>query len=474
MIKELQTDVAIIGAGTAGLYAMREVRRAGKEFVLIDQGPLGTTCARVGCMPSKVALHAGAQWASRHALGDIGISGTEQLRIDTGATWAALRAQRDQFAASAAGKARNGAGDKLLVGRARFLEPTLLEVQTESGQIRVKAKSVIIANGSRPVVPGWLEPVRSRVITTDELFELETLPANIGILGLGAIGLEMGLALSRLGIRVIGADLASTVAGIADPVIAERAIACFGKELPLWLGAATSVAMTEGGVMLRSGANEAKVDLLLAALGRRPNIDGLDLAAAGFPLNERGIPLFDPATLQIQGLPVFIAGDANADRPLMHEAVDEGSIAGYNAARTTATRFQRKVSLGIAFSDPDVVSVGARFDALHADVIVVGSAAGEANGRARILGGEQSLLRIYADATNGLLLGAAMVATGGEHLAHLLAWAIQRKETAESLLALPYYHPVLEEMLQAALLDIVRQSGQKSPLPPGLAAECKA
>ena len=183
------------------------------------------------------------------------------MKIDLGVTWSALRARRDGFAASAAGKARSGAGDKLLIGRARFVEPTLLDVQTDDGQIRIKAKAVIIANGSRPVLPGWLEPVRSRVITTDELFELETLPASIGILGLGAIGLEMGLALSRLGVQVIGADLASTVAGIADPVIAERAIAHFANEMPLWLGAATSVAMAEGGVVLRAGVG-----------GRRPSL----------------------------------------------------------------------------------------------------------------------------------------------------------------------------------------------------------
>ena len=469
MKNQIHTDVAIIGAGSAGLYALREVRRAGRDFLMIDRGPLGTTCARVGCMPSKVALHAGAQWATRKAFAGIGVRGVEGLSIDLAATWAKLREQRDFFAGNGAGKARAAAGDHLIEGSARFIEPTLLEIASQRGVQRVRARAVIIATGSRPVMPGWLEGLRDRAVTTDEFFELDTLPRSVGILGLGAIGLEMGLALSRLGVRVVGADLAPKVGGIVDPLIAERARQVFAQEIELWLGTQTRLERTASGIAMRADGREAEVELLLAALGRRPNLDSLGLEAAGIPLDERGTPRFDPATMQIGDLPVFIAGDANADRPLMHEAADEGAIAGYNAARQTATRFRRKLPLGIAFSDPDIATVGMRFDALPAEGVVVGTAGGDKNGRARILGATGSLLRVYADAGDGRLLGASMVASGGEHLAHLLAWAIQRGETAHDLLALPYYHPVVEEMLQTALQDIVTQLPPLNPYPTGLA-----
>lgn len=474
MNEEIHTDIAIIGAGSAGLYALREVRRAGRDFLLIDRGPLGTTCARVGCMPSKVALHAGAQWAARSQFAEAGIRGAEKLEIDLSRTWAHVRSKRDQFAASASGKAREAAGKHLIEGSARFIEPTLIEVEGPAGVRRIRARAVVIATGSRPVMPAWLDPVRERTVSTDELFELETLPHSVGILGLGAIGLEMGLALSRLGVGVVAADLAPTIAGIADPEVGERAIAHFGEEMEMWLGAQTTVTPIGRGVRMRAGDREADVELLLAALGRRPNIDGLGMAEAGFPLDERGMPRFDPTTLQIGDLPVFIAGDANADRPLMHEAADEGAIAGFNAAHGIPVRFARKVALGIAFTDPDIASVGARFDQLDPGQIVVGKATGAANGRARILEAQSSLLRVYADRRDGRLLGAAMMMAGGEHIAHLLAWAIQRGETARSLLELPFYHPVVEEMLQTALQDIVRSLGDDSPLPIGLAQETEA
>ena len=462
------TDVAILGAGTAGLYAMREVKRAGRDFLLIDPGPLGTTCARVGCMPSKVALHAGAEWATRLHWGDIGVTGSEGLQIDRAQAWAHVRHWRDQFAGSAAGKARQGAGERLLMGRARFTAPTVLAVDTPDGMVAVHARAVVIATGSRPVVPAWLHELGDRVVTTDGFFELPDLPQRVGVLGLGAIGLEMGLALARLGVDVIGADMAPVVAGIADPLVAEQAQALFSREMTLWLGRASALTPTSRGVLMRSGDHQAEVDLVLAALGRRPNVEGLGLAEVGVPLDARDVPLFNPSTMQVGDLPIYLAGDVNADRPLMHEAVDEGSIAGFNAARDQATAFARKVSLGIAFTDPDVVSVGERFDRLPADALLIGTARGEGNGRSRIVGGEGGLLRVYAERGSGRLLGASMVASRGEHLAHLLAWAVQRGETAAGLLQLPFYHPVVEELLQSALQDIVRQQGDHAPWPMGL------
>jgi dihydrolipoamide dehydrogenase len=210
------------------------------------------------------------------------------------------------------------------------------------------------------------------------------------------------------------------------------------------------------------------VDLVLAALGRRPNVDGLGLAELGAPLDERGTPVFNRHTMQVGDLPIYMAGDANADRPLFHEACDEGAIAGFNAARGEQTAFMRKVALGVAFSDPDVLSVGQSFDKLPAEAVLIGSARGEGNGRSRLLGGADGLLRVYAERGTGRLLGASMVAIGGEHLAHLLAWSIQRGETARSLLQAPFYHPVLEELLQSALQDIARQQGDHEPWPMGL------
>ena len=463
-MKTLQVDVAIIGAGTAGLYALREVKRAKKSFVLIDKGPLGTTCARVGCMPSKVALHAAELWSMRNEQKQFGISGTEQLQIDRNKAWAKVRAMRDGFADGAASNAIKSADGHLIMGKARFLEPTVLTVEGEEEVWRIDAQAVVIAVGSRPVVPDFLAPFSDYLITTDELFELNELPASLGLLGLGAIGLEMGLAMQRLGVKVVGADMAKSIGAIRDPEVANYALQAFSENFPMWLGEPARLKKVEEGVQLVSGGNKATVDKVLVALGRRSNIDYLNLAEAGFKLDENGLPAFDLNTSQVEGHPVYLAGDVNAHRTLMHEAAAEGAAAGFNACREVAQAFKRKTPLAIAFTQPDIISVGVSFSDLNEDDVLIGVAYSKNDGRSRILSSIPGILRIYADKKTGKLLGAAMLGTRAEHIAQFLALAIEQKMTVHELLAVPYYHPVVEEMIQSAVQDIARTM-QASPYP---------
>lgn len=300
-MKEITVDVAIIGAGTAGLYALREVKRANKSYLMIDRGPLGTTCARVGCMPSKVALHAADLWAARHEQKDYGIQGTDQLSLDRKATWQKVRSMRDGFAGGAANNAKRSAGEQLLMGEASFLEPTLLEVKTDDGIQHVRANVIIIAVGSRPVVPGFLNDFKDKILTTDDLFELEELPERLGVLGLGAIGLEMGMAMHRLGVEVVGADMANSVGGIRDPEVANVALAAFKDTFPMFLGEKATLESATDGVQLVSGNNRRTVDKVLVALGRRPNVDQLNLDAAGIELDDKGMPSYDKHTLKVEG-----------------------------------------------------------------------------------------------------------------------------------------------------------------------------
>ncbi|MBP6753391.1 MAG: dihydrolipoyl dehydrogenase [Alicycliphilus sp.] len=456
MTAPIQTDVAIIGAGTAGIGAFAELGKLGLSRVLINHGPLGTTCARVGCMPSKAVLHAGAQWATLRTL----LNGAEppagaQRPIDL---WRHARATRDMLAGNTAKRTQSAAGDDLLMGRARFVGPSTLDVDGR----RVEAKAVIVATGSGPVVPGLLKALGERVLTTDTLFDLDELPASVGMLGLGAIGLEMGLALSRLGVRVVAGDMKALPAGITDPEVGQAAIARFAPELTMWLGQPMQAKADGKRITVSAGDGRSEtVDMVLAALGRSPNLDGLDLAAAGVPLDDKGRPQLSDDGLRAGDAPVVFAGDVNGVRPLMHEAVDEGLFSARLAAHIVDGRAieqpQRRVPLAIVFSDPDIGAVGMAHDQLDAGSTVIGTAKGSANGRAQVLGAPDDLIRVYADARSGRLLGASLITSHGEHLSHLLAWAIQRGETAQQLLELPYYHPTLEELLQSALKDVARQ-----------------
>jgi dihydrolipoamide dehydrogenase len=156
---------------------------------------------------------------------------------------------------------------------------------------------------------------------------------------------------------------------------------------------------------------------------------------------------------------VFIAGDLTPPRPLLHEAADEGRIAGINAVAEKPLAFRRKTPLYITFSDPNIVLVGQRYSELDLDNTLIGGVSFGMLGRALIMGRNKGQLRMYADKASGRLLGASMVAPHGEHLGHLLNWCMEQNLTVQEMVRFPFYHPVLEEAIQPVLRDLVAQSG---------------
>lgn len=454
-------DVIIVGAGTAGLAALREVRKRTQSFVIINDGPWGTMCARVGCMPSKALIEAANDFHRRHALPELGVGGGEGLRVDSGAVLERVRKVRDGFV-SETQELTNGLGERAISGRARLLGPHQIAV---NGRV-LEGRSIVLATGSRPAVPDAWKSFANRLLTTDSLFEQIRLPARVAVVGLGPLGLEMAQALARLGAQVTGFHADRTIGGATDGAVNDTAIESLRQELDLHLGHKAQVTAEGEGLRVTAGPADVVVDRVLVAMGRTPNIEGLGLESLGVPLDERGLPKVDRATLQVAGLPVFLVGDANAEVPLQHEAADDGHIAGLNATAPSIRRFARRTRLSIVFCDPNLALVGQRFAELDSDRVAVGEARFTDQGRARIMLRSAGVLRIYANREEGELVGAELFAPDGEHLAHWLALAIHRRTTVPELLRAPFYHPAVEEGLRTALLEIGQQlpNGEAFPL----------
>lgn len=444
-------DVIIIGAGTAGLAALREVKKRTDNFAIINDGPWGTVCARVGCMPSKALIEAAKAFHRRTSFEEFGIDGADCLTPDIAAILRRVRRLRDDFVASTL-KATEVLGERAISGRARLLETGRLEVNGRE----LRARNIIIATGSRPFVPSsWLALDR-QILTTDTLFEQEALPAHVAVIGLGAVGVEMAQALARLGIEVTGYNKSDTVAGLSDPEVNAVAAELLRDEFGVHLGEQADLQVAHGGIRVCAGTQETLVDAVLASLGRRPNIENLGLETLGIRLDEKGLPPVDPHTMRIADLPVFMAGDVNGMRPLLHEAADEGHIAGINVAHPASIRFERRTPLAIVFTNPGIAIVGKKHASLGSGTLA-GEARFEHQSRARMAQRDDGILRIYAEPVNGRLLGAEMCSPGAEHMGHLLALAIDRSLTVHDMLRMPFYHPVLEEGLRTALRDLSRQ-----------------
>ena len=448
-----EVDVAIIGAGSAGLYALSQVRRETDNYVLIDGGELGTTCARVGCMPSKVIIQVADDYHRRTIFAREGIEGAEQLGLNRPAVMEHVQDLRDTFVDRTLGVTDGLDETHLIRGYAKFVDDHTLEVDSE----RFQAKAVVIATGTKPIIPEQWRSFREHIITTDEFFELEDLPGSCAVIGLGSIGLELGQALSRLGVQVTGVDLLDKVAKLQDPAVSELAVSTIGKEFPLWLGQAAELEKVAEGIRVVSGDNAVVVEKVLASLGRMPVLATLGLERTSLSLDDKGVPLFDPETMQCGQSSIYIAGDVIAERPLLHEAGHEGRVAGYNAVRQGAVRFKRKAALAITFCDPDIATVGAQLDELDPSTIAIAEMQFAPVGRALIIGKNRGILRVYVNKADGCILGAAMACVSGEHLAHLLAWSVQQGMTVFDMLKMPFYHPVIEEALQGALYSVLSE-----------------
>ena len=462
-MEERQVDVAIIGSGSAGLYAMSKVRPSGKSVVLINGGELGTTCARVGCMPSKAVIQIAEDFHRRGVFKRFCVEGHERLSVDVSEAMGYVQDLRDVFVERVISNSTDKMPDGMFVaGYTRFVEPNLLEM--DDGQ-RIRAEKVIIATGSRPIVPAAWEPFRDRIITTDDFFELEELPTSIAVIGLGVIGLEIGQSLHRLGCKVVGIDMQEAIGGLTDPVAIKSAVDIIGSEMELWLGQGAQISEgSNGRLRVSAGDNTIEVERVLASMGRQPNVEKLGLDAIGVPVDKRGVPLFDPNTMQVGDLPLFLAGDVTGERPLLH-AGDEGRIAGQNAVSDTVSAYRRKTPLNITFCDPNIVQVGQPYAALDLDSSAIGEVQMAPVGRAIIMAKNKGVIRVYADKASGTMLGAEMVCIKAENLGHLLAWSIQQGLTVGDLLQMPFYHPVIEEALQAALYDLYAKVDAKNPGP---------
>ena len=454
----INVDVAVIGAGTAGLAAYRAARAHNARAVIIEGGPYGTTCARVGCMPSKLLIAAAE---ASHAIDEahgFGVHVDGVKRVDGREVMARVKRERDLFVGFVLDGVESIPQSDRIRGRARFVDRNTLDVD---GHTRVTARSIVIATGSRPDVAANLQGLGDRLIVNDDVFSWDDLPKSVAVFGPGVVGLEIGQALSRLGVRVVVLGRSGSVGSLTDPVVRDAAIRAFSKEFELVpqprververIGDAVEVAYHAAGGSKRT----ERFEYLLAASGRRPNVDGFGLETLGLELDRYAVPVSNPNTLQVGSTNIFIAGDSANEIPLLHEAADEGRIAGDNAARYPAVvAGARRAPLSVVFTDPQIAIVGRGFNTLIPGTFAIGEVSFEDQGRSRIMLKNRGHLRVYAERGTGRFLGAEMAGPAAEHIGHLLAWALQSGMTVARMLEMPFYHPVVEEGLRTALRDL--------------------
>ncbi|WP_440206460.1 dihydrolipoyl dehydrogenase [Acinetobacter oleivorans] len=453
-------DIIIIGAGTAGISAYKEAIKHTNNILIINDGPWDTTCARVGCMPSKVLISTANRMFDIQNAQEVALD--VSAKINTNQVMQHVQTLRDRFTQATLKDVEQWPAKHKISGKAHFIDSQTIEVNGQQYQ----SKSFILAVGSTPNCDQtWKKELGNRLITTDQIFELKTLPKSIAVIGSGVIALEIAQAMHRLGVETTIFARSKRIGVLTSSRLQQLAQIELGKELKiLFETLPNEVKCSEENVVLTYQLNETektlKVEYVLAATGRTSLIDTLKLENIDNSFKDIKLLPINAKTKQLDTYPIFVVGDAYTSTPLQHEAAHEGKKVVYNCLNYPQVNSVKTLTpLGIVFSHPEMAIVGQSYKQLKDNGIdfITGEASYERQGRAIVLGKNRGAIEVYIEKESQKLLGAELFTEATEHMAHLLSWIIGEELTLNDILEKPFYHPTLEEGLRTALKHARRQ-----------------
>lgn len=455
-------DVIVIGSGAAGFSAAEAARAEGARVCLVERAELGGECPNWACVPSKALLRAARAAREAKDAQTYGVS-SGGLHVD----WAKVMEYRARVVDSVTGgggaryvKVAARLGIEIVRGSAVFLDPHTIDV----GGKLLRGRAFVIATGTVEFVPPIPGIESFPYISSRTALTLDRLPQTMAIVGGGPVGCELATAYASFGTRVVLIQSGPTVLGREDVEIAQMAgqsLEDLGVELQTD-AIVTEVINARGGVYgLRVSANGSvtthAVGCVVVAAGKRANVDGLGLDAAGVRLDPRGnVATGDDRRTSADH--VFAAGDVDGGMLFTHAAHREGAVAGRNAARAAgaaegdAERTDLRVVPRVTFVSPEVASVGmtaaeakARFKRA-----LVGRAHVASLGRAATDNGRFGLVKIVAHPSTRKVLGCHVLSEHAGELVHEAALAIHLNATVDKISSMIHAYPTWSESLASA------------------------
>jgi pyruvate/2-oxoglutarate dehydrogenase complex dihydrolipoamide dehydrogenase (E3) component len=419
MVESLSVDICVIGAGSGGLSVAAGAVQMGATVALFERGRMGGDCLNYGCVPSKALLAAARMAAVYGHTSGFGVHGAA-ARIDFAQVHGHVHDVIAGIAPHDSVERFEGLGVRVFTESARFTGRDTVE---GSAGTRVRARRFVVATGSSPAVPPIPGLDAVDYLTNETLFDLTECPADLIIVGGGPIGLEMAQAHRRLGaqvtvieaLQVLNNDERDLAGVVRDRLVEEGVVLCEGaKVVRVDPAAGSGVSVTveaDGGQSLVEGSH------LLVAVGRRPNVDGLDLEAAGIDFSPRGIAV--DARLRTSNRKVFAIGDVAGGYQFTHVAGYHAGIVIRNALFRLPAKVDYRAVPWVTYTDPELAHVGLSEGTAreqYGDGVQVLTAPFAENDRARAERRTEGMVKAVVD-RRGRILGASIV---GEHAGELL------------------------------------------------------
>ena len=447
-------DLIVIGAGSAGLVAARFARQLGLSVALVERSRVGGDCTWTGCVPSKALLRAAGVAQSGRSADRFGIP-PSSLEVNLRLVMERIRTVIQQIyeAESPAALAREGID--VIYGEASFIGPRAISVAGEN----YTARRFLVCTGASPIVPGIPGLEEVDYLTYESVWQVEELPPSLAVIGGGAVGCELAQAFARLGSQVTLIEAANRILPAEDPEVSDVVSRQFVREgMRVLTGASASriESGAEGGTVCVElhGGGKVEADALLVAVGRRPNVESLDLATAGVIADAAGIRT--NRHLRTANRRVYAAGDVTGGPQFTHYAGWQGFMAVRNAFLPSNTVAIREQVPRAVFTDPEAAQSGlteAEARATHGGRTLVSRWPMSEVDRALTDGEAEGFLKVM-HLPNGRVLGATIVAPTAGELIQEWTLAIDRGvslgDMARSIHVYPTYSMASQQLaLQA-------------------------
>lgn len=447
MSKEiLKPDLCVIGGGSGGLSVASGAVQMGASVVLIEGGRMGGDCLNYGCVPSKSLLAAAK---AAHAMGAGAPFGVKPVaaEVDFKAVKSHVQSVIDSIAPHDSVERFEQLGVTVIEAMARFTGPR----EVEAGGRRIRARRFVIATGSRPAAPPIPGLEDTGYLTNETIFDLQTRPRRLLIIGGGPIGLEMAQAHQRLGSDVVVIE-AQTALGRDDPESAGILLAALRSEgVEIREGAAIASARRVGEetILTLESGEEIRGDALLVAAGRRANLEALGLEAAKVEVTKTGVKV--DKGLRATNRRVYAVGDAAGGMQFTH-------VAGYHAGlaiRSALFRLPIKTRTDdiprVTYTDPEVAQVGlteAEAREEHGDALEVHRADYADNDRARAEGRTEGFVKVMI--VRGRPIGVSIVGAHAGELISLWALALSQRLKIGDIAGFTAAYPTFSELSKRA------------------------
>lgn len=436
-------DFVVVGGGAAGLAAAWTAARKGHSVILVERHRMGGDCTWTGCVPSKALIEqARAVKAGR----DVGLQGEVPWEAIIGR----VHQRRELVSHDESVPTLTRQGIQVIEGQAAFTGPGRLSV--DGTELRA-GKAIVLATGSRALIPPVPGLADVGVITNEQVFELVEQPARLAVMGGGPIGLELGQAFQRLGTQVTVLEGLDRVAAKEEPEASQVITEVLSREgVAFELGSFVSGAeRVDGGIRLTTADGRVvEADQVLCAVGRRPITDGLEVDKGGIALTDRGFIQVDEK-LRTTAPDVYAVGDVTGGLQFTHVGYDHGALAVGNATGLIAMAYDDRVVPWATFTDPEIGRVGlteAEAHAEHGDAARVAylpiaetdraKVTGHTDGFVKLIAGPHTLVRGLA---GGTLIGATVVGPTGGDVIHEVALAIKQKVITGRLAQMTHAYP---------------------------------